>query len=165
MKAQKYFLLVSALCTIGLTSCTKDTTKTTKCKGLSMNIKQGDTLDLSTFTKSDTGIQHLITKTGEGKKPSSGQTVTVHYTGWLLDGDNKVGKKFDSSLDRGQYFQFPLGMGHVIKGWDISVSKMNIGEKRIVILPAHLAYGNRGAGALIPANAALIFEIELFNAQ
>ncbi|MFA5998800.1 MAG: FKBP-type peptidyl-prolyl cis-trans isomerase [Candidatus Babeliales bacterium] len=165
MNAKKHFLLLSAICSLGLTSCTKDNTKTTKNKGLSMNIKQGDTLDLSTFTKSDTGIHHKITKVGEGKKPFSGETVKVHYTGWLLDGENKVGTKFDSSVDRGQHFEFPLGMGYVIKGWDISVSKMNIGEKRIVILPPHLGYGARGAGASIPGNATLIFEIELFGSK
>ena len=165
MNAKNYFLLVSAICSIGLTSCTKDTTKTTKNKGLSMNISQGDTLDLNTFTKSDTGILYKVIKTGTDKKPHSGETVTVHYTGWLLDGTNKVGKKFDSSVDRGQHFQFPLGMGYVIKGWDISVSKMTIGEKRIVILPANLAYGVRGAGASIPGNATLIFEIELFDSK
>lgn len=130
-----------------------------------MNIKQNDQLDFSTFTKSDTGIHHKVTQTGQGKKPFSGETVTVHYTGWLLDGENKVGKKFDSSVDRGQYFEFPVGMGYVIKGWDISVSKMNIGEKRIVILPPHLGYGARGAGASIPGNATLIFEIELFDSK
>lgn len=149
---------------IGISSGCKDNAKTVQSKGVSM-IKQGDFLDLNAFTKLDSGISYLITQKGAGAKPFSGETVTVHYTGWLLQGNNEVGKKFDSSVDRGQHFEFPLGMGYVIKGWDLSVADMKIGEKRIVILPSILAYGSRGAGASIPANATLIFEIELFGAK
>lgn len=96
--------------------------------------------------------------------PKFGQKVSVHYTGWL-DNNGKEGRKFDSSVDRGQQFEFYLGRGAVIKGWDEAVAHMKIGEKIRVYLPADLAYGNRGAGNIIPANAALIFDIELFEAK
>ncbi len=163
MNAKKYFFMLSAICTLGLTSCTKDNA-TTQNKGLSMNTKQGATLDLSTFTTTDSGIKFSILKPGNGIKPSKYQKVTVHYTGWLLQGANTVGSKFDSSVDRGQYFQFTLGTGQVITGWDLSVAAMTIGEKRIVVLPSSLAYGSHGVGS-IPGNATLIFEIELFAAN
>ena len=100
----------------------------------------------------------------EAKAPQQGQRISVHYTGWL-DDNGKEGKKFDSSVDRGQKFEFYLGRGAVIRGWDEAVANMKIGEKIRVYLPADLAYGNRGAGNLIPANAALIFDIELFDAK
>lgn len=163
MNAKKYFIILSAICTLGLTSCTKDNS-TTQNKGLPMNIRQGSTLDLSKFVTTDSGIRFAILKVGNGSKPSKYQKVTVHYTGWLLQGNNIVGAKFDSSVDRGQYFQFTLGTGQVITGWDLSVAAMTIGEKRIVILPSSLAYGSHGVGS-IPSNATLIFEIELFAAN
>ena len=164
MNAKKYFFMFSAICTLALTSCTKDNT-TNQNKGITMNINQGSTLDLASFTSAPgSSIKYLILKNGNGTKPSTYQKVTVHYTGWLLQGTNTVGQKFDSSVDRGQYFQFALGIGQVIKGWDLSVAAMTIGEKRVVILPANLAYGSRGVGS-IPGDATLIFEIELFAAQ
>jgi FKBP-type peptidyl-prolyl cis-trans isomerase len=84
----------------------------------------------------------------------------VHYTGWLLDGT-----KFDSSVDRGQPFVFPIGMGRVIKGWDEGVMTMKIGGKRKLIIPAALGYGQRGAGRVIPPNATLVFEVELLGVE
>src|SRR3954466_11901723 len=109
------------------------------------------------------GIEDLVA--GQGDSASSGQRVTVHYTGWLDNNGNK-GAKFDSSRDRGQPFTFPLGRGQVIKGWDEGVASMKAGGKRRLIIPPDLGYGPRGTpGGPIPANATLIFDVELLPAQ
>jgi FKBP-type peptidyl-prolyl cis-trans isomerase len=99
---------------------------------------------------------------GTGDTAASGKKVTVHYTGWLLDKGAK-GKKFDSSKDRGDPFVFPLGQGHVIKGWDQGVAGMKVGGKRQLTIPPDLGYGSRGAGGVIPPNAELIFDVELLS--
>jgi len=104
------------------------------------------------------GLQYIDLKVGLGPTAQAGQTVSVHYTGWLENG-----KKFDSSVDRGQPFSFPLGAGRVIKGWDEGVQGMKIGGKRKLIIPSQLGYGARGAGGAIPPNATLIFEVELLG--
>lgn len=106
------------------------------------------------------GLKYIDLTAGTGATPQTGQLVTVHYTGWL-----KNGTKFDSSLDRGQPFRFPLGEGRVIKGWDEGVSTMKVGGKRRLIIPANLAYGQRGAGGAIPPNAELTFDVELLGVQ
>ncbi len=109
------------------------------------------------------GLKYRIINHGTGETtPSPGQTVTVHYTGWLDDG-GQLGNKFDSSVDRGRPFEFVIGVGHVIKGWDEGVLSMRIGEKRHLIITPDLGYGVRGAGAAIPPNATLRFDVELLD--
>ena len=111
-------------------------------------------------TKSPSGLEHEDLVVGQGAAPRVGQTVVVHYTGWLTDG-----KKFDSSLDRGQPFRFPLGQGRVIKGWDEGVASMKIGGQRTLLIPPDLGYGARGAGGVIPPNATLVFDVELLGVK
>ena len=104
------------------------------------------------------GLKYVDLVIGTGATPKPGQTAVVHYTGWLTDG-----KKFDSSVDRGTPFQFVVGQGRVIKGWDEGVSTMRVGGKRKLTIPPELGYGQRGAGGVIPPNATLIFEVELLE--
>lgn len=114
----------------------------------------------SAYTEAGNGLKHFDFEDGAGGSPQSGQTVSVHYTGWLTDGT-----KFDSSLDRGQPFTFPLGQGRVIKGWDEGVASMKIGGKRQLVIPPELGYGAQGASGVIPGGATLIFEVELLGFQ
>src|SRR5262245_10794048 len=106
------------------------------------------------------GLGYVEIVEGTGARPKTGDTVSVHYTGWL-----KSGTKFDSSDDRGQPVEFPIGRGRVIKGWDEGVGTMKVGGKRKLIIPAHLGYGDRGAGGVIPPGATLIFEVELVGVK
>ncbi len=108
-------------------------------------------------------FQKIDTKVGSGEEAEIGKTVNVHYTGWLYDENapDKKGKKFDSSLDRKEHFSFMLGAGRVIKGWDKGVTGMKVGGQRTLIIPSSMAYGERGAGNVIPPNATLIFDVEL----
>jgi peptidylprolyl isomerase len=110
------------------------------------------------------GLQYEDTVEGTGASPKTGQTCVMHYTGWLWENKTK-GKKFDSSLDRGRPFEFPLGQGRVIKGWDEGVATMKIGGKRTLLIPPDLGYGARGAGGAIPPNATLLFEVELLGVK
>lgn len=127
-------------------------------------VQTGDTINLQLFTKDkETGLFYKIEQNGTGSKPYPGETVTVHYTGWTLH-NNLVGQKFDSSLDRNQEFSFILGQGMVIRGWEISLADMKIGEKRLVLLPPDLAYGEHGTGNVIEPHATLLFEIDLIKA-
>ena len=109
------------------------------------------------------GLQIIDSKVGTGASPKSGQTCVMHYTGWLYENGQK-GKKFDSSVDRNEPFEFPIGMGRVIKGWDEGVATMQVGGKRTLIIPPALGYGARGAGGVIPPNSTLWFEVELLRA-
>ena len=106
------------------------------------------------------GLQYEELAIGEGDLAEAGKTVDVHYTGWLTDGF-----KFDSSVDRGQPFNFQLGAGHVIRGWDEGVAGMRVGGKRKLTIPSELGYGPRGAGGVIPPNATLVFDVELLGVR
>ena len=108
------------------------------------------------------GLQIIDSKVGTGASPKTGQTCVMHYTGWLYENGAK-GKKFDSSVDRGQPFEFPIGTHRVIPGWDEGVASMKVGGKRTLIIPPELGYGSRGAGGVIPPNATLIFDVELLG--
>lgn len=110
--------------------------------------------------KTASGLEYEDIKVGDGAAPQTGQTVIVHYTGTLMNGS-----KFDSSVDRGQPFRFPIGQGRVIKGWDEGLSTMKVGGRRKLVIPPELGYGARGAGGVIPPNATLIFDVELLGVQ
>lgn len=110
------------------------------------------------YSEEESGLGIKIIQEGSGALPENGMEVTVHYTGWLLDGT-----KFDSSIDRGTPFKFKLGQGRVIKGWDEGVSKLKIGSKAFLKIPSKLGYGARGAGRSIPPNSTLIFEIDVLE--
>ena len=121
--------------------------------------------------KIDTAVLAALVKTdikpGNGEVATTGKKVTVHYTGWLYDeaASGHQGKKFDSSLDRHEPFEFPLGGGQVIPGWEQGVEGMKVGGQRLLIIPPELAYGARGAGGVIPPNAKLVFDIELLSVK
>src|ERR1700734_3279509 len=110
------------------------------------------------------GLQNPAPKVGEGPSPKPGQICVMHYTGWLYE-DGKKGKKFDSSVDRNEPFEFPIGQQRVIAGWDEGVASMKVGGKRTLIIPPELGYGARGAGGVIPPNATLIFDVELLGVK
>jgi FKBP-type peptidyl-prolyl cis-trans isomerase FkpA len=114
-----------------------------------------------------TELKKIDVVVGTGADATSGSNVSVHYTGWLYDPSvpNNKGKKFDSSLDRGQPFGFPLGGGRVIRGWDEGVAGMKVGGKRTLIIPPEMGYGANGAGGVIPPNATLLFDVELLGVK
>jgi len=116
------------------------------------------------MTTTASGLQYEDTNAGTGPAPAKGQTCVMHYTGWLWVNGAK-GAKFDSSVDRGRPFSFPLGQGRVIKGWDEGIATMKQGGKRTLVIPPELGYGARGAGGVIPPNATLLFEVELLEIQ
>lgn len=120
-----------------------------------------------TMSQTSAGFQKLDRTVGTGATAQAGQTVIVHYTGWLFDAGapGNKGKKFDSSVDRGRPFDFPLGAGRVIKGWDNGFEGMQVGGKRTLIIPPQMGYGQRGAGDSIPPNATLLFDVELLGVK
>ena len=124
---------------------------------LSPTLLQGGTMSETTTAS---GLKYEDVKTGTGDVATAGKTVSVHYTGWLTNGT-----KFDSSKDRGKPFEFPLGGGRVIKGWDEGVQGMKVGGVRKLTIPASLGYGDRGAGGVIPPGATLVFEVELLGVR
>lgn len=142
MNRAGYLLLICACCTFG--ACAQ---------------KQNDKGATAMLTE---GLKKEILVAGAGAQPQKGQTARVHYTGWLFENGVK-GRKFDSSVDRGQPFEFMVGVGQVIGGWDIGVASMKVGEKAMLTIAPHLGYGARGAGAAIPPNATLMFEVELLG--
>jgi peptidylprolyl isomerase len=113
------------------------------------------------FITTESGMKYKVTKEGTGAIPTAGQNIKAHYTGWLDGFDSP--KKFDSSRDRGRPFAFKVGAGQVIRGWDESFSQMAVGERRQIVLPPRLAYGDRGAGGIIPGGATLYFDVELLS--
>ena len=129
--------------------------------------------DSSPSTTGETGLSSITTlqvtdvKVGTGADATNGKTVTVHYTGWLYNESaaDKHGSKFDSSRDRNQPFNFVLGAGQVIRGWDQGVAGMKVGGQRTLIIPPSLGYGSTGAAGVIPPNATLVFDVELLNVQ
>jgi FKBP-type peptidyl-prolyl cis-trans isomerase FkpA len=142
-------LLLAALATVG-------------CKAESTSPQEN-----TAMTQNITELQKIDTQVGTGREAEAGFNVTVHYTGWLYDANAEggKGKKFDSSLDRNSPFNFFLGGGQVIQGWDEGVQGMKIGGKRTLIIPSEMGYGARGAGGVIPPNANLIFDVELLDVK
>lgn len=122
------------------------------------------TLALDNKTLTASGLTIIDNKVGSGASPKIGQTAVVHYTGWLYQ-DGKKGKQFDSSRTRGEPFEFPLGQGKVIPGWDEGVETMKVGGKRTLIVPPQLGYGAAGAGGSIPPNSTLLFDVELLDVK
>ena len=116
------------------------------------------------MTTTASGLQFEDTVVGTGAAPETGQICVMHYAGWLYN-DGKKGAKFDSSHDRGQPFEFPIGAGRVIAGWDEGVATMKVGGKRTLVIPPNLGYGAHGAGGVIPPNATLIFDVELLDVK
>ena len=110
--------------------------------------------------KTDSGLEYIEVEAGTGAQAEAGKTVSVHYTGKLQDG-----KVFDSSISRGEPITFPLGRGRVIKGWDEGIALMKVGGKAQLVIPPHLAYGESGAGGIIPPNATLVFDVELVSVE
>lgn len=136
--------------------------------GCDMKNNGNEKQEGSTMTDTKTtGLVKTDTKVGSGAEAVNNKLVIVHYTGWLYDtkAPQNRGAKFDSSVDRGQPFDFMLGAGQVIKGWDQGVAGMKVGGQRTLIIPSEMAYGSRGAGGVIPPNATLMFDVELLDVK
>lgn len=153
--------LIAGSTLLGLSACNKsDKIEETKTVTMRNTIKQEE--KKMAREKTDSGLEYEILKEGTGETPKPGQKVTVHYTGWLeknVDTENS----FDSSVDRGTPFSFNIGVGRVIAGWDEGVMSMKVGEKRRLIIPSNLGYGEYGAGRSIPPRSTLVFDVELLK--
>ena len=149
-------LLVVLVIACGGTDASDAITKASTNNSASTNSTTEENMDSNSPVTTASGLQYTDLVVGTGAAASEGATAVVHYTGWLMDGT-----KFDSSLDRGVPLEFPIGAGRVIAGWDEGVGTMNVGGKRELIIPPNLAYGDSGAGGVIPAGATLKFEVEL----
>jgi FKBP-type peptidyl-prolyl cis-trans isomerase FkpA len=149
-------ILLACACAFALSACKAETSTSTT-----------PSQEKSAMTSSITELQKIDTQVGTGREAEPGFNISVHYTGWLYDATaaDKKGKKFDSSLDRKQPFDFALGAGQVIQGWDEGFAGMKIGGKRTLIIPPEMGYGARGAGGVIPPNATLIFDVELLDVK
>jgi FKBP-type peptidyl-prolyl cis-trans isomerase len=163
------FLIVIVCASISMAQTRKRTTKRTTIKTTSGKVisrKAGTAKTMNNTTANNqaittaSGLTYIITKRGDGEQIKAGDDVIVNYTGLLTNG-----LKFDSSLDRGEPFSFPVGAGRVIKGWDEGLQKLRIGDHATLIIPASIGYGSRGAGGLIPPDATLIFIIEVLGVK
>jgi len=156
----RYALLACAATSLVAFAAAPDPSKEPAPKPAAETVaKEGKT---SKMIKTPSGLQYEDTVVGTGASPKPGQKCVMHYTGWLWENEAK-GKKFDSSVDSGQPFEFQIGVGMVIKGWDEGVMTMKVGGKRTLLIPANLGYGSRGAGGVIPPNATLVFDVELLG--
>jgi len=173
MKTKIIRLTAIAICASGIMACNSknndqsqvsETTMTTETTEEPTNSPSNTSVGF-VVTGKDTlsvasGLKYILVEEGKGAKPTVGKRVSVHYTGYLTDGT-----KFDSSIDRGQPYSFPLGTGQVIKGWDEGIALLNQGSKARLIIPAEMGYGADGYPPLIPSNATLIFDVELVSAE
>ncbi len=148
--------LIAAACLLALNACQAESNHESENNKEAVAM----TTNITELVKNDTLV-------GDGREAEAGFKVAVHYTGWLYDesAEDKKGEKFDSSVDRGQPFEFDLGAGQVIQGWDQGFAGMKIGGKRTLIIPPEMGYGARGAGGVIPPNATLIFDVELLEVK
>ena len=159
-------MVFAGVCITGvlLSGCSQPPVKTTQEESVTKENNENNEAKKVVSLPSGLKFEILKVASDDAKKPASGKSVTVHYTGWL-DENGKEGKKFDSSVDRNQAFSFRLGVGQVIKGWDEGVLDMKVGEKRRLFIPPQLAYGDSGAGGVIPGGATLIFDVELLEVE
>ena len=165
MKFRNIYAAAAAIALVAFTSgCSKQAAEDAPAAELTEEVAVTDTQANEVF-EITTGLTARILRSGDGQVAQAGDNVVVHYTGWLYDesAENNRGTKFDSSVDRGEHFQFSLGAGRVIQGWDQGVEGMAIGEVRELVIAPDMGYGERGAGNVIPPGATLVFEVELFG--